>query len=1729
MRSHYQQRRREEEERLERFRMERLVQGARRDIATEDAPAAPPEPEAPDIPMETETTTETRQEAGLDGSGAKQSVKTERSAPARGYGGAGDATPGDPQAMRAGRSTEPQEAVDEGRLAGGTVEDYAKAPVRGVLDALESVEGFVYAGAKDLWGLTEREGVRLDNPDARVEGVFSQAKRAVAFSDPDAVGPKLVAGLTQIMVPYIGIAGRLKAAGMAGSLGKDAARALTADALTSAVAIDPHGDRLATMLNAVPGLDPWIPDYLASNDEDAPYYEGVIKNMVEVGIVGGGLELFMGGLRLMRAARKAGEVEPPTPQSAAEGRVAREAALDEAAGGRAQADAGIARALAEGDEGQAARTSEDMEAEAAARATERMQDEHGMIPGEDEALYTKLLEEERAGMDAPDRGAPEGADAVERATERMREEHGMIPGEDEALFSRLLAEEGAPRTEKAAAKAVEANDAPLTYEQVEAMRLASLKKTQDRAAAVEQAAEDAPPAPARGSREDKEARGAPAMAELEKGGWTPSTPASAARAARQALQGTRADIERFRAASPRFADAEPDADAMLDATEAAVDYATRVAGGIVRKYDEALSRRSPALTPAQASLDRGRQAAQRQRQAEALSDPTSHAAVELRQAKSVLRHLDTLARTASPSAWEFTGGKTRFTKARAARQLVLARAAALRAANARLQRTMDTQMDARRLSRAEEAQETLDTPAPRETAEASVQGPSQGAVGDAAARHRDVVRALWRARPVDAAMEVGVDTHAMARADRQVAYAVLDAEGVLPGMTRGEEQAEIAAWERDALSIAPLPVREEHARGIADRMETVERSGLMVRDDWGQSVEDFASAPARVREARGTLADAGRDAEALKSLEALRFDLGPDFTAVREGLDGAAEHLDLFYAMANDLKRAAGRAVIGTKDLSATHEVRLAMERFGAYARWLYGQDDKAREVLDYSQGRVEYFAMDPEARWSAGMREGEKAGAQVMPPAASFRVATDFEALARAAVDHTDKPIRTDGMYRITQAMIHMRASGLLSGLTTHAKNVVGNFANLAVKLPVSYVSAVHREGFEAANGEVAALWEGFQEGIRGTLRIANQSRIRQGFAKADTRARLERSIEGTLDEALLNQFIRTEKFDIHAGQQEHQRHFGQMALSGGRAGILVEAVHAAEDLHAGFGQAVRTASGLISSAIDAPLAALQAEDMVFKLVAYKGEIKRQAFIQVQREMRAADFDPGTEWAKDWKDGRWGSQAARRQFISDEVAHITENAYRAEPGGVDAGLHEAAIRYAEEATFTQRLDATNQKVLDTLNEKAWGAGRIAMPFYTVLMNIGRTSLAYTPGMRKLWSTFSDTTRRELAQMDALQKSDHFARQFVGAAAFGAAASLYYNGTLTGGAPTKGQFKRAHGQLRQPYSIRVGDTWIGDYRELLPGVGALVAIGADATELAAAAVTPDEMSFAEAGVALSLQIAANLLDQTALTTIAETMEDVGKVVAAHESGNLSEQGARMAVRELGQISASLLPYSAFTRRLADAVDGGTKRRLQAAGVDVEGNELAFYQQVWGQFRNEAARRFLWLSDELPPVRGWDGEVLLRSVPGSQTGMAAGVAAFLSPLSMMKADTRDPGVRAMLDNEVAPDWTDRTFHFSAAGLDVSTPLLPEEYDWLARRRGVLNRQAVDRLTGSAWFKGLRPGIDQQNALRAVFGAVERQAEAELQARFPNLDVRLHKEMMREMDRLQASARRQQEAA
>ena len=1682
LREQQEERRRLELLRLQGIQDEIALQDARRNVAAQAEPEPAPEPEAPETPMETETETHTTQEAGADGSGAKEVVKRETSRPFDVQPTGGQGAPAQAQPRSAPEETR-QTNPEWVKAAGEGTADVAKAPLRGVLEAVDETEDFVMNVTGDLLGAVERDEQGMTGFDR----MMGEAKEVLAYNDPEAMAPQLVEGMVQFLVPYMGVAKALKAAGMAGSVGKAIGRSLTADVVASLVAIDPYEERLSTFLNQIPALADFVPDYLAMNDEDASHWEGRFKNVIEGGALGLASEGVIAALRLMRVGHKAAQVEPPKPDDAAARQVERDKALDEVVQGLESERAGVAKGVAE-------------------RATGKQNQAPTTEPP------AKLTPEQIRLIDPYDEQFAE--DAAELAAR----------GDPRELWTPPTTPLTALRTPSVEATGI------LTGAQRQSLEEAAAKLRAQMDAGMEKI-------DARIREEDAVKAAAPEE--------PPMLTAQMLRHVRPV--GDMAVPVRQKETVLRltqlFEEGFTEGQAELRAlTEQAATYARTVVDEVVQQA-EALQRvelvEPVAAGHAASALSRMRQGAERSKMLRTasrqrrLNDPRSPEHLLLAKGKDVMRALNEVANVVPPSEIVLgrkvrKGGLSGMARD-VARHRMLQASLVLRR-NVAEYRALRGEVALPDMVKRADVEARVSPGAKRgeEVPEGSL---GEGVVRQAGEAARETTKALWRNEPMgNRPFEPSLDTSMDARTTQVLTQSVKnppDAETLFGRADAGQAVEDMRRGERDAKTIEPLLYRREHAGGIEDRVETETNPGFTVSPGFGSRIEDFDEIPAHIEHFRGP-ASAEANRAARQGLEGLRADLG--YTEDGQYLQSwvkvgdEAAHLEAVHVMANDLRRAAGRAIAGVRDAESIVEVALRRDRLEAYASKLFDSPEVARDrYRSMSSGEREaYYALDDAGRRKAAVRWVEKAGASVHVQMGTFRAANSLEELLTAVKRYGEVPPSTRLPRRIVQAVIHARAAGLLSALTTHGKNIIGSTSNLAMRVPVTMVSARLRTGGWGgpAFEEVGALLEGYKAGLRGTFSFANKSRIHLGYAKASTRAAQEEALMGSKHGALLQLFARNDKFDLDQGQAAHQQKFGSTALSGGRVGILAEAVHAAEDMHEGFGQVVRAASGYFSAIMDAPLTGLRVEDMALKQNGYEGEIYRLATLEAKRQMRGGAIDV--------------------EQYSEIVDDIVESSHKS--GHRYHALHEAALEAAEDITFTQKLNPMNQKVLDGLNRIGGGAGRIVVPFYTVLMNMGRQSLTWLPMYQRLARRMSPKVRRQLEVMERIAREggtaglvanvklhDLQARQWIGAGALTVAGGLYAAGVLTGGSPSKGQFRRAHGQLQQHYSLRLGDTFIGDYRELFPGVGAIIAMGVDAIELGQSAMDGEEASIAEVGTAMVMQTMGNLMSQTAIVSMADFLDDVGKLAEAHRTGRLDTQGTAIAVRHLQGVAASILPYSAFTRRLGDAMRGGPRMALRGAQVDEDGTLLGLHQQLFDGLKKEIQARMWWTSDDGPTIRGWDGEPLTRQAPGSHSGVMAGVAAFMNPLTMMAANSRDPSVRAMLDNDTAPDWVDRRFHMEAAGVKIQTPLLPAEYDWLSERRGKLIRQGLDRLTRTDWFQSLGPGLDQESLLKSIFLAAERQAEAELRARFPNIDQRLHRRLGNEMDRLRAQAAARQEAA
>lgn len=177
------------------------------------------------------------------------------------------------------------------------IADLALAPIRGVLNATESVADLVTLGNVPE-GTINRLG-----PSRTMAG--SVVENATDF----------LVGFT----PVFGWLGRASKLGKLAKLGKvgnyisksNVAKGAIAGAVADFSVFDEHQDRLSNLIESVPELQNPVTEYLASDQEDS-IFEGRLKNAVEGLLAGGVVDGLISGVKALRGAKRAMEAGDST-------------------------------------------------------------------------------------------------------------------------------------------------------------------------------------------------------------------------------------------------------------------------------------------------------------------------------------------------------------------------------------------------------------------------------------------------------------------------------------------------------------------------------------------------------------------------------------------------------------------------------------------------------------------------------------------------------------------------------------------------------------------------------------------------------------------------------------------------------------------------------------------------------------------------------------------------------------------------------------------------------------------------------------------------------------------------------------------------------------------------------------------------------------------------------------------------------------------------------------------------------------------------------------------------------------------------------------------------------------------------------------------------------------------------------------------------------------------------
>lgn len=257
-------------------------------------------------------------------------------------------------------------------------------------------------------------------------------------------------------------------------------------------------------------------------------------------------------------------------------------------------------------------------------------------------------------------------------------------------------------------------------------------------------------------------------------------------------------------------------------------------------------------------------------------------------------------------------------------------------------------------------------------------------------------------------------------------------------------------------------------------------------------------------------------------------------------------------------------------------------------------------------------------------------------------------------------------------------------------------------------------------------------------------------------------------------------------------------------------------------------------------------------------------------------------------------------------VAEFVENgmgkAFDASGRGMDA----AAMRYGQEATWTQKLkdDAyfnggLGQALTNAANQ--YPPLRLVMPFIRTPTNLIRDFVAHTPGLNMVTKRYRD------AVAAGGERAAHaYGQTATGAMLWTTAIGLAASGQMTGGYPKDPATRQAWIDSGiEPYSFRIGDTYLSFAR--LDPFATFFGIAADYAEYSRNWNDSAKGNWASGAV---LALGNNILSKSYLTGLTDLIEALG-----------DQSVDSTAMQRYMQRSVTMfIPYSSglrFTRQLAD--------------------------------------------------------------------------------------------------------------------------------------------------------------------------------------------------------------------
>ena len=1505
--------------------------------------------------------------------------------------------------------------------------------------------------------------------------------------------------------------GAEQAATKGGEVAADVGRMMGRGAVADAVGFDPHEERLSTMLAEVPVLEQVIPDFMESTDPSESHWKGRMANALEGGVIGGGLEAVLRSPQMYKAAKRAWA-------SRRAGRPEKAQATPESAALQDRAKAQAVEAVVEGEEAvKVSEIAELAEQDAFAREAEPLtsQEWQALPPearelarrGESNVTIRRVARGDRPAGDIDTALAQRQAGREAPAQE--------VAGEDiEALLGRVTEQEKAARTPKEKAPKEQETPAPVKID-LPVKEMEALPKAVR--AHVESAASLGWRIPLKAAQSLARREAAGEMREWSEGGikqkaLTPEEitelePDAQELALYQLSQGR--FPEKGVGTQPKAIDPE-DFDELDEVSLELDEFGDPIdAGPQLDEFgdpvDETLSdmelmarAEAAARTPEQiAEMEAAIARREAARKLSHRHDMEGHTVAE--EVENLGNALDADVGAFAPVYRDRYGEELPMTEATrmdeevdwlfglAVRAEVGEGKAVQRAYRASLRRIEEVGATTLpgRVKAAQKAVKSLrravyETTRGREVPAGELRGTD--VVG------REHRQAYLEDVPLRDAWREGMERGRFVAERRQTveeAWNELpeDFGSALNGLE--VEKADRALAKRRPELQEGLEVAEAYRKGSSWSSSRMNRPAMFYMEDIG-SIDDFAQATTAVgdllkgQRRTGTSADA---VEAFKNLidentrwrdevsVALRPAIGTDIA-------DAGAVMDTIGAMAESVSTMSRLASRPDAEPAVRAGLVRDVKKMNAYLRWAQGDIAEAQRLMD----EIPRLSDDADAtakRMSEHETLSEMGTVRASAMAQALDGATELGKVVRLVSAMNRKPQR--GIHRALEAggrfvsrpMREIWINSVLSSPATHMRNIVGNGMMPLLRIPEQFIAATSEGGLAQGRAELQGMVQGLLGGFRDGLflarndwqtSMAEMSKRHEVAGKAERLREIRKERAGAGFDALRAEFIRNAKVD-------------DMSRANMATGIP-DAMLRPWDEAGGWSKLAHDFDSGIRKAINAPGAALQAEDVFFKTLTYRMEVQRQAAREAFR--------------KGYKD------AKAVELIRERLAKPPEH------------IHATAMQAAHLDTFTNDLGRVGQMTLDNLN-KIPGA-RYVVPFFRTPANIVTMAGRYVPYLEKapalgrLYRAEQEALAR--GGRDAMQVK---ARRWVGLGLLMTAGALAANGRIRGAEVVNPQFRSTARRMgMQEYSVKIGDTWV-DYKRWAGPLGLVLAAAADATTLLEAAATEEEMDIAASFAHIAGSLVGGVVDEMWMGSIAEFYEVV--------AGEYKQQAAE---RFLSSVARSALPLGALrddAREMLQLVAGeGQRENLKEMG-GYGGSDEDLLEAV-GEMLRTAARSaisdFARIGEDGRrfPVLDLYGEPATRFKDAETEGrFGLAFASALSPAVFLTEKT-DPLSKAILDTRISIPIAKKTLLVDGPfGTSRTLELSREQYQYFAERQGKYFKRF-----GTAKVTQARYRDAPSNDIRRSIIATEREratsrARQELLRKFPELRLRRNEERMR----------------